>query len=344
MSNFMPYDTRTFAIHVPAGAAVELTTRLLPGGGNLSPSTAPDPDTGGRPFLAWRDAGHGDRHSQCDRFHVVRSPRGWQGVDGRAERRGDCTVAIISQHYPTRRQAEQWCEARALLSPDGSEGNPIPTSRLVWGPQDSRGQSLSACRNFAVLSFHKRGGLWRGADYRTRDTACSPDYSQRRAAELWCENRFSHKPGAAHRGDVPPASGAHDANGQPHRATTRAERLVNHNGLEWQAGTVTVLATNVPGTTERTYRSKCGRFHVVPQFDGAGHVVKGRCDTRRGIETLYTAIDCHATLPEHRYSPTGHLDDVQEWAEERSRYAVRTGLDGCEQLVRAVESASAIGF
>ncbi|VTU01036.1 unnamed protein product [Gemmataceae bacterium] len=195
---------------------------------------------------------------------------------------------------------------------------PKPASKLVWLPPDSRGESSTHCKRFAVLKTAE--GMFRGVDQRSSKPQHSVRFTFPDSARQWCEDQFDLA------GDGP--------GGPP---VVAPAPVANSSGLEW-------ISNGADKQGRPTaWASKCGRFNIWRTVEKDG--------THEGV---WYAVDLVTTITDcgvggtvgpadelTRFSPNGSLDDVKEWCEDRSRFVKGTNAKGEPCLVPVGQESGA---
>jgi hypothetical protein len=181
----------------------------------------------------------------------------------------------------------------------GKTAQPKPAGKLVWLPPDSRGETSTHCKRFAVVKTAE--GTFRGVDQRTARHQFSVRFTCRDSAQGWCEDRLK----------IAPVSEDADP-------TVAPAPVANGPGLEWigNGGNAAGQAT--------AWASKCGRFRIWPTVEKDGtHEGVWYC-----VDLTVNAGDCGAAgsvgqaYELCRFSPNACLDDVKRWATERNLYTL----------------------
>ncbi|WP_439624142.1 hypothetical protein [Gemmata sp.] len=182
---------------------------------------------------------------------------------------------------------------------------PKPAGKLVWLPPDSRGETSTHCKRFAVVKTAE--GMFRGVDQRSARHQFSVRFTFPDSARAWCEDQFDIA------GDGP--------SGPP---VVAPAPVANVPGLEW----ITNGADKQGRPT--AWASKCGRFCIWPTvekdgtYEGVWYCVDlavntSGCGSGGSVGQAYELC---------RFSPNACLDDVKRWATERSLYTLGKDAQG----------------
>lgn len=191
---------------------------------------------------------------------------------------------------------------------------PKPAGKLVWLPADSRGETSTHCKRFAVVKTAE--GMFRGVDQRTARHQFSVRFTYRDSAQAWCEDRLEV---AAYATETPP--------------TVAPAPTACAPGPEW-------ISNGADKQGRPTaWASKCGRFRIWPtvEKDGTHEGVWYCVDLTVNADDCGTGWGSGQAYEVCRFSPNACLDDVKRWATERNLYTLGKDAQGkpCLLLTKA---------
>jgi hypothetical protein len=189
---------------------------------------------------------------------------------------------------------------------------PKPAGKLVWLPADSRGETSTHCKRFAVVKTAE--GMFRGVDQRTARHQFSVRFTYRDSAQAWCEDRLE--------------VGADATETSPTVAPAPAACVP---GPEWISNGADKQGRPIAWT------SKCRRFAIWPtvEKDGTHEGVYYCVDLAVNNSDCGTGGSVGQAFELCRFSPNACLDDVKRWAAERSRYTLGRDANGSPRLTLA---------